>query len=157
MKLALVSDSHDNMDAIRRAVAALDGKGIDLLLHAGDYVAPFAVKEWLNLGVPMAGVFGNNDGERGGIVKACAGIVRPPLFVEREGKRIAVVHDLSRHDVEEWGSVDVIVHGHTHRCGIDRRGETLMINPGESCGWLTGRSTAVVLDLASGDAEVIEF
>jgi hypothetical protein len=52
--------------------------------------------------------------------------------------------------------VDVIIYGHTHQVDI-RPGKPLVINPGECCSWLTGRSTIVLLDLASMDARLIDL
>ena len=51
---------------------------------------------------------------------------------------------------------DVIIYGHTHEIDI-RKGETLIINPGEGGGWLTGRATAVLLDLTTMDIEIEEI
>ena len=36
----------------------------------------------------------------------------------------------------------------------ERRGTTLIINPGEACGWLSGKPSAAVLDL---DAMTVEW
>ena len=41
--------------------------------------------------------------------------------------------------------VDVLIHGHTHNQEITQ-GKTVIINPGEAGGWLSGVSRAVVLD-----------
>ena len=42
MKIGLISDTHDNLPLIRRAFGFLGG--LEILLHAGDIVAPFAAK-----------------------------------------------------------------------------------------------------------------
>jgi predicted phosphodiesterase len=34
------------------------------------------------------------------------------------------------------------------------RGDTLIVNPGEACGWVNGTPTAAILDL---DAKSVEF
>ncbi|HLD30045.1 MAG TPA: metallophosphoesterase family protein, partial [bacterium] len=44
---------------------------------------------------------------------------------------------------------DLIIYGHTHKIDTRKEGKTLVINPGELGGWLTGRKTFVILDLAS--------
>jgi predicted phosphodiesterase len=51
------------------------------------------------------------------------------------------------------GAVDVIIYGHTHEIDV-KNGRTLIINPGEGGGWLSGRATAAVLDLATMQVEI---
>ena len=34
-----------------------------IVLHAGDYCAPFSLKPFIELNMPMVGVFGRNDGD----------------------------------------------------------------------------------------------
>ncbi len=52
--------------------------------------------------------------------------------------------------------LDVIVYGHLHKIDI-RPGRPMIINPGECCSWLTGRSTAVILDISVMKAELLEL
>ena len=54
------------------------------------------------------------------------------------------------------GAWSLVVYGHTHRVDV-RPGPTPVINPGETCGWLTGRPTAAVVDLETGQAEILEL
>jgi predicted phosphodiesterase len=39
--IGIISDSHDNMDAIRRAVEFFNKKEVKAVLHAGDLVSPY--------------------------------------------------------------------------------------------------------------------
>ncbi|MEM2130603.1 MAG: metallophosphoesterase family protein, partial [Candidatus Bathyarchaeia archaeon] len=64
MKIGLVSDTHDRLPFIDRAVRKLNDEGVDLVLHAGDYSAPFAALRFSSLKSQMIGVFGNNDAEK---------------------------------------------------------------------------------------------
>jgi hypothetical protein len=52
---------------------------------------------------------------------------------------------------------DVVVHGHTHIAEIRRKGKTLVVNPGEVCGYLTGKSTLALLDTVKREAKIIEM
>ncbi|MEM1766504.1 MAG: metallophosphoesterase family protein, partial [Candidatus Bathyarchaeia archaeon] len=54
-------------------------------------------------------------------------------------------------------SFSVVVHGHTHKAEIYRKGKTLIINPGEVCGYLTGNSTVAILDTDRLEAKIIEI
>ena len=39
---------------------------------------------------------------------------------------------------------NVIVHGSEHQQSMKTRGDSLIINPGEACGWINGAPTAAV-------------
>jgi len=52
---------------------------------------------------------------------------------------------------------DVIIYGHTHRTDLRKIGKTLIINPGECGGWLTGKSTISLLDLETLEANIVEL
>ena len=44
MKLGVIADSHDRLPTLRRAVELFKRLNVDAILHAGDFVAPFAAK-----------------------------------------------------------------------------------------------------------------
>jgi len=72
--------------------------------------------------------------------------------LEVAGRRVAVYHGTSPillRALVESGLYDVVVYGHTHQAVVERRGGTLVVNPGELCGCLTGRSTYAVVDWIS--------
>lgn len=68
--------------------------------------------------------------------------------------RIGVVSDT--HDRLPTLRADVIVTGHSHRPVVDVRDGKLFVNPGECCGWVTGRATVAAIDLKTNDVELIE-
>jgi predicted phosphodiesterase len=39
--IGIMSDSHDNVDAIRKAVRLFNTKDLDITIHAGDLISPF--------------------------------------------------------------------------------------------------------------------
>ncbi|MCK7489623.1 MAG: metallophosphoesterase family protein [Anaerotruncus sp.] len=49
-----------------------------MVVHAGDFVAPFTAEELRNLRAPVKAVFGNCDGERAGLARAFQGLGRSP-------------------------------------------------------------------------------
>lgn len=42
----------------------INDESIELLIHAGDFVAPFTSQSFKELKAPLVGVFGNNDGDK---------------------------------------------------------------------------------------------
>jgi len=157
--IGVMADSHDNMTQIRKAVALFKDAGCDLVLHAGDVVAPFAVRELAALGCPVKAVFGNCDGEKQGLEMALEkfGEVRDaPLLFSHGGRRILLVHyHFSIATYASSGKTDIIIYGHTHKADIRREGTTLLLNPGEAGGWLTGKSTAALLDPEKLEAHIV--
>jgi len=148
--IGILSDSHDNLVLIRRAVALFNDMGCDLVIHAGDFVAPFAAAELRNLRSPVRAVFGNCDGERAGLARAFEGlgeIREAPFAFTHAGLRFLVSHM----DGPLAGYVakipcDVAVFGHTHKAVSETRDGVLVINPGEAGGWLHGKATIALLD-----------
>jgi putative phosphoesterase len=57
----------------------------------------------------------------------------------------------------ERGRTDYIIVGHTHEPLVRQIAYQTVINPGELCGWLRGRATFGILDIASGKYEEIEL
>jgi putative phosphoesterase len=55
------------------------------------------------------------------------------------------------------GAYDVVVHGHTHQASLSKEGRTLVVNPGEICGYLSGKSTFAILDATTRAARIISF
>jgi len=65
------------------------------------------------------------------------------------GRRIALLHgheDALLRSLITHGCYDVVVHGHDHKVKVEKRGSTLVVNPGEVCGYVSGRSSFGILD-----------
>ena len=163
MIVGLVSDTHDNIHMIDRAVERLNEERVGLVLHAGDYVSAFTAKHFEPLDASMIGVYGNNCAEREllGRVYAEAGAEIRGYFAEVEagGLWVALLHGHRKEDVEKayGGGYDVIVRGHTHRASIGEEDGVLVVNPGEACGYVSGRCTLAFLDTGRRDAWLSEL
>ena len=153
--IGIISDTHDNLDAIRRAVEFFNSRGVSLVLHAGDFIAPFVAREFGKLDSDLIGVFGNNDGERKGLNEKFSGIgIRTELMdfaeIKYKSKRICIYHGTFEEIVNalvKSKEYDVVVRGHTHKPEIKRENGVLIINPGEACGYLTGKQTVALLNV----------
>lgn len=172
MLIGVLSDTHDRLPTFAAALDAFAEAKVGAVVHAGDLVAPFAAK-LLNpdalrkrgfpegLGGAVHVIYGNNDGERDGLKRALPQIVDGPLRIELAGRRIAVAHyaDWFADADREWA--EVLISGHDHTASIDTltqdSRDQLRLNPGECCGWVTGRCTAALLDTDGPSAELIDI
>ncbi len=145
MKVAIVSDSHDNIFYIKKFLEDLKKREVDLIFHLGDIISPFAAKEFLNSGKKIVAIYGNNDGELRGL-SSLLDIEKFPRKIEQEGKNIFLYHD-PVFDEKNLKGVDFLFYGHTHKTFYKKVENTLILNPGELCGYLAGFSTYVTLDL----------
>lgn len=162
MRVGLMADSHDRLPAITELVQRFVDAGVSLVMHAGDYCAPFALEPFHAANIPLLGVFGRNDGDREGLSAAASQgvgteLYEPPHSFEVGGQQILLVHDIgeiSQRSIEQHA---LVLHGSTHQVEMKSRGDTLIINPGEACGWLYGSCTGVLLDLETKGVEVIKL
>ena len=164
MQIGILADSHDCLPRIKDVIDRLNSEPIELVLHAGDYSAPFVTDYYKALKPRMIGVFGNNDAEkiklRDRLAEAGHEIRGRFADVRADNLRIALTHgdedDLLR-SLTSCGGYDVVVFGHTHQARIVEEEQTLVINPGEICGYLTGKSTFAVLNTPERKARLFSF
>lgn len=159
MKIAVISDTHDNEINTRTALDIIRGQGVDTIYHCGDMTKS-----------PMCDLFtdfcihhvrGNNDFNELGIqigLQSCRpGSTTSYVYTDLvDEKRIAVMHG---HDygmyrtLIENGKLDYIFHGHTHRQGDERDGDTRVINPGAIGGARRGRRGFCIVNFATDEVE----
>lgn len=162
MLIGLMSDTHDRLPAIDGLVREMISRGVGMILHAGDFCSPFSLRPLLDQNVAMAGVFGRNDGDYEGL-KAYAAqgfgveLFESPHSMDVAGHHILLVHDLADVSTRSIEQHAIVVHGFTHREEMKTRGDTLIVNPGEACGWLHGVPSAAVLDLDTKKLEFIQL
>ena len=157
MKIGILSDSHDNIPKIEKAVRFFNRNKVGFVLHAGDFVAPFTVPKLKNLNCDWVGVLGNNDGEKEGLVRISKGKIKEgPLRLSLDNKKIVLVHDINKLDLKTE-EAELIIFGHTHKSQTTKQDDKFLINPGECGGWLTGKSTIAIVDLASLSNQILKI
>ena len=159
MRIGVIADTHDRLPAIAELVKQMQAGGASLILHAGDYCSPFALRAFEDAQVSLAGVFGKNDGDHQGLLQRAQSAFGAELFgsphsFEIGGKRILLVHDIGEVQQRSLSAHEIVIHGSTHQQEMKTRGDTLILNPGEGCGWLYGTPSAALLDL---DTKHVEF
>ncbi|RIK88330.1 MAG: YfcE family phosphodiesterase [Planctomycetota bacterium] len=158
MRLGVVSDTHGHVERTRPAVRMLESLGVDRVLHCGDIgsaevVALFA--PW-----PTDFVFGNCDVNRQSLAAAieAAGQTCHHAFggLEIDGKRVALLHSDDRRQFQQAidsGEWDLVCYGHTHIAAIERRGKTLVLNPGAL--YRANPHSLAVVELPSLEATIV--
>jgi len=156
MKFAVISDTHDNLEAVRELVAQLEKERLDFIVHAGDVIAPFTLKEFFPLKTKLYIAFGNNDGEKRLLSEIASqngweigDIVEFPHGVVYHGTDPAILKVLKRTDYE------FVVFGHTHEPLIEKNESRVVLNPGEVCGYLTGKKSYAICE--DGEVSIIEL
>jgi uncharacterized protein len=163
MKIGLISDTHDKIGHILRAVKVFQNRNVDIVLHAGDFVSSIAIEAFA--GVKLVGVLGNNDTDVRGLTLAfnkIHGDLNGEIFETLyDGLKFAVYHGTNiarKEGLINSGKYDVFVYGHTHRRDNRIIGTTKVINPGTAKGLFFGFFASVALfDTSSRNLEFISL
>jgi uncharacterized protein len=157
MKIAIVSDTHNNYPTVEAALEVLRSRKVNFVIHCGDICDSETV--WLFQGLTTHFVFGNCDHDRHSLRQAVYGIggeLHEPFgHLELARKKLAFLHgdDESLLKSIEHGGFDFVFHGHTHVTRDQRIGGTRVINPGAL--YRARIRTFALLDLKSGDLETV--
>ena len=136
MKIAIISDTHDNLKNLEKALDWIKKQDIKTILHCGDIATQdtvdFANK---NFDGKIFFVKGNAD----------HGLDIPPeIEIELGGRKIAFAHfpDKAK-QMAQSGNFDIVFYGHTHRPWEEKVGKCFFVNPGEMAGQFYKPSFAV--------------
>jgi len=156
MRLGIVSDTHDDLDAVETAVEIFEREGCDAVVHCGDVVAPFSATPF-DADFDFHAVRGNNDGEWAldGTVDDFGTYHGETAELTVDGREIVAYHGTSGAVVDalvECGRYDYVLHGHTHQFVHETYEDTVRINPGGvPFEGVPGPHYAVVLDTGTGE------
>ena len=163
MKIAVFSDSHDNIAGLEQALQQANAAGAEMLLHCGDLVAPFMMDR---LGKHFAGpvhvIFGNNDADLRLLQVVATGYPQITLHgiyaeVEADGRTIAMIHyPEPALRIAQSGQFDLVCYGHDHDKAVERIGSCVLANPGEILG-MKGAPTWGLYDTTSGEFALQEL
>ncbi len=159
MKIAVVSDTHNNMANFKKAIDWIKNEKISLILHCGDIASRETINEAKKyFDGTIHFVKGNADYELDDIPEK--------MELEVGGKRIGFVHFPGEaKKMAQSGKYDVVFYGHTHRPWDEKilvqspsgneagRGECHMINPGELAGQFY-KPTFAIYDTETGLLEL---
>jgi putative phosphoesterase len=131
MQIAVVSDTHLPRGSRAIPDACVERmRSADLVLHAGDLMAPPVLEDLRALGPPIAAVYGNMDGAD------LRRVLPERQVVDAGGARIGLIHDAGpahgrlRRMRMAFPDCDAVVFGHSHIPLHEEEGGFQIFNPG---------------------------
>jgi len=163
MKIGIISDTHDNIENILKAVKEFNSRHVDIVLHAGDFVSPIAVESFA--GIKLVGILGNNDTDIPELTSAfnkINGELKGEIFeAVYDGIKLIIYHGTSSSKKEfliNSGKYDIVIYGHTHRKVSNKIGRTIVVNPGTAKGWFLGfYATIAIFDTHTRNIEFVSL
>ncbi len=166
MKIALISDIHDNFHNLVLVLEKIrENKEIEQIIFLGDFINNGIAKFLAGFNLPVYAIWGNNDGDRCAITKtALAKESKMTIssniydFLEFDNRKIFITHypDLAK-PMAKSGEYDAVFYGHNHLQHKDQIGNCLVVNPGEISGHKENRVSFAVYDTKTNDAKFIEI
>jgi len=158
MKIAVISDTHDNLATAKKALAWLNRKKIRTLIHCGDVCSPsMLIKISQSFKGKIHLVFGNVDGDQYNmVVKNLPNVRFYGDFgeLEIEGKKIAFCHKiLPAKGLAASGKYDLVFYGHDHKPWEEKVKNCRLVNPGTLAG-MFNKATFAVYDTKTDKLEL---
>ncbi|MDP3244560.1 MAG: YfcE family phosphodiesterase [bacterium] len=163
MKIAIISDSHDNVVNLEKLINWLNENKISVLIHAGDLCAPAILSKVL--ATKFTGqihlILGNVGDHK--TLEKIAGQFKNVIYygtrgeIELDGRKIIFVH--FPEEAENLTLTDkpsLVVFGHTHFSEIKTINEIKVVNPG-TIGGLFNRATFAIYDTKNEEVELKEL
>lgn len=133
--IGIISDTHENENAIKKAVKIFKEKNVEFIVHCGDIISPPMLEYFA--GLKMKLVFGNNDGEKNGLNAKAKELgfeeIKEELEFECKGRKFYVYHGTKKEILDKAiksNKYDYVLTGHMHIKKDEKIGKTRVINPG---------------------------
>lgn len=163
MLIGVVSDTHNRVEHIKKIINLFNSYELALVIHTGDITSAKTLGLFSELNCPLKGVYGNNDINEAGLEdtskKNGFDFRFPPHVFSLEGRKIAIFHEPDKIEsfLIEEKSIDLTLHGHTHRYRNEKILGSLVFNPGESAGMFEGKNAIGLVNLKDLNAKRIFF
>lgn len=161
MKIAIISDTHDNLPNFKKALEWIKKNRIKVLIHCGDISTTETLKEALrDFSGKTYFVFGNMDFDRLQIRNDISkNLPQVQCFndigeLEIDKKKIAFSHftELAK-KLAKSKKYDIVFYGHSHKPWQEKIGKTRLVNPGNLAG-LFYKPTFAIYDTKSDKLEL---
>ena len=170
MKIGIISDTHNQISLIQKALGVFKDEKVEMIIHAGDMDLANMLEEFKNIEAPIKMALGNIDQE-------------PELFLEKaknfgldfvlnsfldfniNGKSFYVFHGNVLGNLSNVIDIlvsskkyDVVIHGHTHRPRNEIIDGVLVLNPGSLQPLSVGvKPSIAIYDTDTGEARIVEL
>jgi len=161
MKIAIISDSHDNLINLDKCLKYLQQQDIKFLIHCGD-IATLETLQYLrdNFKGKIYACLGNMDINPEELAEQAKTFKQVEFFEDYGEIIIDNLKMLFTHKPEDLKKylvkiqVDWAFYGHTHKPWIEKLGQTILLNPGTLAGMFS-YPTFAVLDTNTQKPELI--
>lgn len=159
MQIAVISDTHDNIFRLEKAIKEINNKNINLVLHCGD-IGEETMERLKKEKFIVYATCGNGDDYN--FLKKLTDDTNIKLFEDAgettiDSKNIAITHypDLARL-LAKSKKYNIIFYGHTHKRKVEEVYKTKIINPGDIEGRFKNPSF-VIYDTLTDSIEFINI
>jgi len=157
MKIAIISDMHDNMPNLKKALAWINENKIEQIICCGD-VCDIETLKYLanNFQKTINVVYGNAELYQPEETKKFKNInfVGRLGVINIFGKKIGLCHEpWFVEKAQEQDQCDFIFYGHTHKPWEEIKNNAVVLNPG-TLGGVFYMATFAVVDLGNGQREL---
>lgn len=155
MKIAIISDTHDNIPNLEKFLNWVEENKIEAIVHCGDVCAPSILKQVLapKFKGPIYLIHGNVS-DRELLRKVASEFSNVEFFedfgeIEIDNKKIAFIHyPEEAKKLAATQKYDLIFYGHTHQPWEEKIGQARLVNPGTLAGMFS-RATFAVYDTSN--------
>lgn len=165
MKIAIISDIHENYHNLQKALEKIKDTGAEQIICLGDLINPGFAKLFAKSDIPVFSLWGNNDGEKVLITKVSLGegsnltmSDKTYDFLEIGERKLFLTHfeDLAK-SMAKSGDYDAVFYGHNHEKSKEKINDCLVLNPGELSTHKTGIASFAIYNTETNDADIIEI
>jgi len=141
MKIAVMSDSHDNWKILEKAVDMASQENCEYILFAGDFISPNGLSIFQKFKGKVEMVWGNNEGNKQGFFRDLSGIDNITMhgeFFEGEvgGVKVFMNHYVRLAEISaNSGDFDLCIGGHFHKYSSKKINDTILLCAGNLNDW----------------------
>ncbi len=159
MKIAVLSDIHDNIWNLEKVLKRVKKQNCQAIIFCGDFCAPFSAVMLAESEFPVYAILGNSY-DAFNTLGATDKFKNFNLFseigeIELNKKKIAICHypKLAR-GLAFTGEYDAVFYGHNHEASSELVNKVLLANPGEVMARY-GKCTFGIYDTKSGSFKTV--
>lgn len=163
MKIAIISDIHDQIHNLEWAIKKLQEKNIAHTFLLGDYCSPFIIKKLLEIDTPINAVWGNNDGDKQTNLEIAK--THKHSFTFSSNDFDDVIIDDKKYFITHYphlaenaalsGQYEAVFHGHNHTRRDEVIGKTPIFNPGKLAVYPNDEKSIAIFDTETSKIKFI--